>query len=193
MKSFLVPFVSMLIAEFGDKTMLVIFLLAEKWGVISTVIGAFIGTGLIMLVPIFFGYTLNILLPKYVILLIAGLLLVGTGVFMFFHKEEEEEGEGISSRSKKLPGWIIVALTIMILEFGDKTQLIAIGIASEYGGTLITWAGLTLGMFLIDISALVALPLVKKVPEKTFNVISSLIFFLLGIVELYRGIYFYIK
>ena len=74
-----------------------------------------------------------------------------------------------------------VALTFIIGEMGDKTQLAAVALASEMGSWLMVFAGAVAGMVIADGMGLVAGNyLQKKISPPTMQKVSAAIFIVFG-------------
>ncbi len=182
MKDFLIAFTTIFIAEIGDKTMLAVVFLARNFGLVPVIIGTFLGTAMIMLLPVAVGMSLNYLTNTGFTCFAGGFIFVATGMFFIYSAiKGGEEEESVSGRFLKMSPMLAVAITIFFMEFGDKTQILALGVTSKLGGSLFVWAGLTLGMFTADISSLLFLPLLQKIPERIFKGFSGFFFVILGV------------
>ena len=109
-------------------------------------------------------------------------------MLFLFNKEKEEtsEAKGILSKlsSIKLNYILIIALSIVLGELGDKTFLAAIGLGIQYSNYKIALViGAILGMVISDLIAIIlGKMLSKKIPENIMKKISGLLFIIFGIV-----------
>ncbi len=177
---FLIPFLSIAAAEFGDKTQLGVMLLASKtkkrwslfWGVM---LGFLVVDGLAILL----GATVTRLVPMQVIKWISGALFLIFGILILRDQSKcEEEGEARASSGN--PFWLGFAM-IGTAEWGDKTQ-IACGIFAARFHPLAVLAGAMSALSLLSLLALVAGGWVsKKIPEKIVHRVAGILFLLIGL------------
>lgn len=137
MKSFLVPFLSIALAELGDKTQLAVMLLSTKTRnrlqlFLGTLLAFFIVDGSAILA----GNWLTRLIPLLWIKLFSGALFVFFGIMILKNKEEDEEEQSSKTQNAFLLGFS----AIFFAELGDKTQ-----IASALFATKFAWPGVLAG------------------------------------------------
>lgn len=179
---FLIPFISIALAELGDKTQLIILLLAAKTKhhvlLASGIMAAFfIVDGLAILL----GSWITAVIPLSWLKLVAGLLFVFFGVLTL----RSENGCGCHEKevTMKSPFWSGFML-ILVSEMGDKTQIAAGLFATKYppltvlAGTMAALALLT--FFAIWLGSLIS----KKIDPKLLSKSAGVLFILIGIVIL---------
>ncbi|NLK21790.1 MAG: TMEM165/GDT1 family protein [Epulopiscium sp.] len=82
-KLFFSAFITLFIAELGDKTQLAVFCMsADKKQPIPIFLGASLGLILVTFIGAFFGEYLSKLIPQHIIKLVAGCLFIGIGIFV---------------------------------------------------------------------------------------------------------------
>ncbi len=184
--SFLLVFVS----ELGDKTQLLVLSFSSKTSTKNILLGVAIGSFFSHGIAILFGSTLGILdNPKFqeIIKFITYISFILFGIFSFLtvNKKEHDENNKFISKiiNSKLNYTFIIALSIVIGEFGDKTFLSSIGLGIQYPlykTSLII--GAILGMVISDFIAIIfGKVLLSKISDNTLKILSGLLFILFGV------------
>lgn len=179
LSDFLVPFVTVGIAELGDKTQFAVLSLASKTKkhaqLLAGVMLAFlIADG----VAIYLGDFITQLIPLKIIRIIAGLLFILFGILTL--RQHEEKGKTTQLRSPFMSGFSL----ILVSELGDKTQIAAGLLATRYNAWM-TFFGVMLALFVISVLAVYASKLLTHwMKPKTLTYVSGGIFLLLGIAQL---------
>lgn len=134
-----------LVAELGDKSQLLILLLATRYKPWHVLVGIGIAALILNILAVVVGSLLGDLIPKAVISTVAGLLFIGFGLFNLFSKQEDEEDlaaekEHLDAKSALLRLGPIVASfgAFFLAEFGDKTQVLALTIAADPQSALVS-------------------------------------------------------
>lgn len=190
---FFISFIIIFLAELGDKTQLLVLSFAAKSKVHNILLGIAIGTFLSHGIAIIFGSHvggLNNPLVLYILKIITYLTFLILGITGFIPSKEREANtkHGIISNitNTSLNYIFIVALSIIIGEIGDKTFIASLGLGFEYPNyklSLIT--GAILGMILSNSVAIIFGKLIEKfIPDKYVQIISSIIFIIMGIIGL---------
>jgi Ca2+/H+ antiporter, TMEM165/GDT1 family len=170
------------LAEMGDKTQLLAFVLAAKLKRKTPII-----------LGIFFATLANHFLAGYVGLWIAKILspetlkwIVAISFFVFglwTLKPDDLDKE------KKLMGSSVFVTTLFaffIVEMGDKTQLATIALAARFDSLLYVVMGTTLGMMIANVPAVwLGETLAHRINMKVMHVVAALLFVLLGILTLF--------
>ncbi len=186
LKEFIVSLSAIFLSELGDKTMFVTLALATRYGAVPVLSGILLGTGIVMILPVLAGFSLKFLVSQNVLMLIASGIFIFSGAYFLLDLFREEEEKEVEKERFKLPVWIATAIVIILLEFGDKTQLVTLGLAASMDKPLLVWSGATIGMFVADSSSLVLLPVIRKIDEKFVNIFMGIVFILLGIAGIIR-------
>jgi Ca2+/H+ antiporter, TMEM165/GDT1 family len=170
------------LAEMGDKTQLLAFVLATKLKRKTPII-----------LGIFFATLANHFLAGYVGLWIAKVLspetlkwIVAISFFVFglwtlkpddLNKEKKLMGSGI---------FVTTLVSFFIVEMGDKTQLATVALAARFNSVVLVVMGTTLGMMIADVPAVwFGETLAHRINMKLMHVIAALLFILLGILTLF--------
>ncbi|HOA81490.1 MAG TPA: TMEM165/GDT1 family protein [Defluviitaleaceae bacterium] len=82
-KLFFSAFITLFIAELGDKTQLAVFCMsADKNQPIPIFLGASLALVLVTFLGVFFGEYISKFIPEYIIKIIAGCLFIAIGIFV---------------------------------------------------------------------------------------------------------------
>lgn len=178
----LIPFFTICISEFADKTQIAIFLLSAKTKnylkLFSGVILAFV---IVDGFAIFLGYNLGNIIPKYILKISSSLIFILVGIFLLFEGFKKNKGENNIDKFHSLNPFLSGFLTVFLTEWGDKTQITAVLFSVKFKPVLV---------FLGTIMALASLSLIaiyfgkivsEKVNKKVISVTGGIIFLAIGI------------
>lgn len=175
-------FLLIFLAEMGDKSQILAMAFASRYpiGKVLTgiLIGAFLNDGLAVML----GSLVSTFLPINTIQIIAGFAFIAFALWILKPDGGEDQAGG---HKLKLGSVLTVAIVYFIGEFGDKTQLTAITLASQATFPVMILAGTVSGMFVTGgIGILIGRKLGDKLPETAVRLVSSAVFFLFGITRL---------
>lgn len=182
MDAFLISTSVVALAEVGDKTQLLAFLLAARFKRRTPIIaGIFVATLINHGFAGFLGQWLGNLLTPEVLRWALGLSLLAMAVWILIPDKLDEEDTHLA-----LFGVFgTTVLAFFMAEMGDKTQVATIVLAAQYDALLAVVAGTTLGMMIANVPAVV---LGKKVanalPTQKVHQVAAAIFAMLGILTL---------
>ena len=186
MEALLGAFGLVFLAELGDKSMLLAIAFAARyrpWPVLAGIaIAAFTMLGLSTVA----GAALGAALPERAVAIGGGLLFLGFGVWTLLDDDDDEEEDGEELRS----GSVLLGVTFafLIAEFGDKTMLATLTLASTQAAVP-TWLGAGLGMTAASGLAILVANLVgARLPEKVLRFVAAGAFLLFGVLLLLSGI-----
>lgn len=178
MMSFFIPFVSIMLAEFGDKTMLAVLLLASKtkrhgmlWAGVMLAFILVDGTAILLgaAAPRFF--------PVAAVKIISGLLFITGGILILRSKHEEDHVEKSKLKNPFLLGFAM----IFTAEWGDKTQ-IAAGLFAARFPIVPVFAGTVCALgVLSSVSIFAGHWLSTRVSGAKLQKIAAVIFIIMGI------------
>ena len=181
---FIIAFVLALISEIADKTQLVIPGLALKYNSpLKVFSGALLAhafmDGIAILLGAFFGFTLSSVLVKNsvgTVFIILGLW----GFYKLYRKTHRKES--------RIPGktpFTISLLTVMISEFGDKTQIASGLLSAKYLVPIPIFMGFVLALAAaIGFNVFVGSKIAQKLPRRTIKMITAVLFVLFGLFAL---------
>jgi putative Ca2+/H+ antiporter (TMEM165/GDT1 family) len=171
------------LAEIGDKTQLLAFILAARFKKpVPIIAGIFVATLINHALAGAVGAWITTAVRPEILRWVLGLSFIGMAVWtMIPDKIEEEEAKVVG----KLGVFGATLVTFFLAEMGDKTQLATVAMAAHYGTPLMVVSGTTLGMLLADVPAvLVGDKLSAKLPMKLVHAIAAAIFLVLGVATL---------
>ncbi|MFG6468207.1 TMEM165/GDT1 family protein [Roseateles sp. BYS87W] len=186
MQAFLIATGLVALAEIGDKTQLLAFMLAARFQrPVPIILGIFVAT--------VFNHAA------------AGAL--GTWLTSFIGPDALRWGLGVSFIA--MAGWMLIpdklddddtpkpghgvfvttVIAFFLAEMGDKTQIATVALAARFPADFVgVVAGTTFGMMLANVPAvLVGGKLAQKLPVKLVHTVAAVIFAVLGVLTLVAG------
>jgi putative Ca2+/H+ antiporter (TMEM165/GDT1 family) len=172
------------LAEMGDKTQLLSFVLAAKFKQkTSIILGIFAATLANHFLAGYVGTWLASLLSPTTMKWIVALSFFAFGLWALKPDKLEE--------NKTLRGtgvFLTAFIAFFLVEMGDKTQLATIALAARYDSLVAVVFGTTLGMMIANIPAVwMGEVLAHRVNMKIMRWIAAALFILLGILALCAG------
>lgn len=186
MEAFLVSTGVVALAEIGDKTQLLSFLLAARyrrpWPII---LGIFVATVFNHGLAGAAGSWINQLLGPDVLRWVLGLSFLAMAIWILTPDKIDDVQAGES------PRWGVFAATLtafFLAEMGDKTQIATVALAAQYSSFVPVVLGTTFGMMLANAPAvLLGERAAHKLPVRLIHGIAALIFAVLGVITLAGG------
>ncbi|MBW2980489.1 TMEM165/GDT1 family protein [Candidatus Woesearchaeota archaeon] len=175
-QDFFIPFLTIGLAEFGDKTQLAVLGLSTKTKkhlpLILGVVLAFILTdGL----AIILGDWISNFVPMRYIRTFAGVVFIVFGIIILMNTKEEK-----TKYELKNP-FISTFLLVSMMEMGDKTQIAAALFATKFNPVLV-FAGVIAALLVLSLLAVYAGKFIaKKVDKKIISKIAGILFILIGV------------
>ena len=183
-----VAFVTIFLAELGDKTQLITISFASKYPRMPVFLGVFLAMSIVTIIGVVVGAVLVSIIPIQVVKVLSGLIFIVFGVWTLVSKEEElEEEEGqIRSNGDQEPRKDKVLSTAFIMtslaEFGDKTQFAVIALTAQYGAPIFVYIGAVLAFALIvGIGVVLGKKMSEKVSSRWIEIGSGVLFIVIGI------------
>lgn len=175
---FFLPFVSIGLAEFGDKTQIVLLLLSSRTQKhLSLLLGAILGFMLVDGVAVCFGSCIARFIPQSILKFITAFLFFLIGVLLLLGKRKEEREGDITLKKPFLTAFLLIFLT----EWGDKTQLLSALFATRYHPLLVLLSVLSVLSLLSFIAIYLGRLLSYKIDHSLLTRISGGIFVLLAL------------
>lgn len=171
------------LAEIGDKTQLLAFILAARFKKpLPIVAGILAATVLNHGLAGALGAWITAMLNPGVLRWVLGASFLAMAVWTLIPDKIEEEETQIAS---KLGVFGATFVTFFLAEMGDKTQIATISMAAHYANPMLVVIGTTLGMLVADVPAVfVGDRLAAKIPMKLVHGVAAAIFALLGVATL---------
>ena len=183
MESFLVSTGVVALAEIGDKTQLLAFLLAARFKrPLPIVLGILVATILNHGLAGALGAWVTATLSPEILRWVLGLSFLAMAIWTLIPDEIEDEETQIAARFGVFGATLI---TFFLAEMGDKTQVATVAMAAHYADPLLVVAGTTLGMLIADVPAVfLGDRFSARVPMRLVHGIAAAIFAALGVATL---------
>jgi putative Ca2+/H+ antiporter (TMEM165/GDT1 family) len=171
------------LAEVGDKTQLLAFLLAAKFRKpVPIILGILVATLLNHGLAGALGTWITALFSPEVLRWVLGLSFLAMAVWILIPDE-------IDADDDKLVQFGVFGTTLIaffLAEMGDKTQIATIALAAQYGSFLWVVAGTTLGMMIANVPAVyLGERIAHRMPVRLVHWIAAAIFAILGVAVLF--------
>lgn len=182
MEAFLVSTGIVALAEIGDKTQLLAFILAAKFRKpVPIIIGILIATlanhGFAGAV----GAWVTTLLGPATLRWVLGVSFIGMAIWTLVPDKLDEDDAKLAQLG--VFGTTLVAF--FLAEMGDKTQIATIALAAQYQSLAMVVAGTTLGMMLANVPAVILGDrIANRIPVRLVHGIAAAIFAVLGVATL---------
>jgi len=182
MDAFLVSTGIVALAEIGDKTQLLAFLLAARFRrPLPIVAGIFVATIANHACAAAVGALVSRLLGPDVMRWVLGIAFLGMAAWVMVPDEVVEEETPLA----RFGVFLTTVLAFFVAEMGDKTQVATVALAARYSSAVAVVAGTTLGMMLANVPAVVfGDRIAGRVPLKLVHGLAALVFAVLGIATL---------
>lgn len=182
LESLFVPTLIVALAEIGDKTQLLAFILAAKFRKpVPIVFGIFVATlanhGFAGAV----GTWITTLMGPETLRWMLGISFIAmAGWTLIPDKFDEDEAKLV-----RLGVFTTTLIAFFLAEMGDKTQIATVALAAQYQNLIAVVAGTTLGMMVANVPAVImGDKIADKMPVKLVHRIAAAIFAFLGVATL---------
>lgn len=171
------------LAEVGDKTQLLAFILAARFRKpLPIILGILAATVINHGLAGALGAWITSIISPEVLRWVLGVSFIGMAVWTMIPDEIEEDETQVAQRFGIFGATFI---TFFLAEMGDKTQIATVAMAAHYTAPLMVVIGTTLGMLIADVPAVLAGDrLANKIPMKLLHSIAAAVFALLGVATL---------
>lgn len=184
MEAFLISTGVVALAEIGDKTQLLAFLLAARYKKpLPIILGILIATIANHALAGLLGTWLTQLMAPETLRWILGISFILMAAWVMIpDRLDEDEANPING----LGVFWTTMLVFFLAEMGDKTQIATVALAAQYQAFLMVVLGTTLGMMIANVPAvLIGKNMAKRIPVKLVHGIAALIFVVLGVATLF--------
>ena len=171
------------LAEIGDKTQLLAFILAARFKkplpiILGILCATVVNHGLAGALGAWITTTLSGDTLRWVL----GASFIGMAIWTLIPDKIEEEETQVA---KHLGVFGATLITFFLAEMGDKTQIATVAMAAKFPDPILVVIGTTLGMLIADVPAVfVGDRFAAKIPMKLVHSIAAGIFAILGIATL---------
>ena len=177
-----IPFVTIALAELGDKSQILVFLLASRTKkhlqfLTGVMLGFFVVDGFAILI----GSWVVELIPEIWLKIVTGSVFLLLGLLMFFSKGKDEEEARHQLKNPFITGFGL----IFMAEWGDKTQIASALFAAEYNPVLVLISVMA-ALLLLSVSAIyIGKIIADRINKNLTKKIGGLIFVMLGVLSLF--------
>ena len=182
MEAFLVSTGIVALAEIGDKTQLLAFILAAKFRkpvpiVLGILIATLINHGCAGAV----GAWVTTLLGAGTLRWVLGVSFIAMAIWTLVPDKFDEE----DAKLARLGVFGTTVVAFFLAEMGDKTQVATVALAAQYKDLVTVVAGTTLGMMLANVPAVILGDRIAgRIPVRVVHGIAAAIFAALGVATL---------
>jgi Ca2+/H+ antiporter, TMEM165/GDT1 family len=174
------------LAEMGDKTQLLAFILAARFKKpVPIILGILLATLVNHSLAGALGAWITSVISPDTMRWVLGLSFMGMAIWTLIPDKIEEEETQVA---QKLGVFGATLVTFFLAEMGDKTQIATVALAAHYGAPLMVVIGTTLGMLIADVPAVfVGNKFADKIPMKLVHSIAAGIFAIMGLLTLLKA------
>lgn len=171
------------LAEIGDKTQLLAFLLAARFKkplpiIAGILLATLLNHGLAGALGAWITTTIDPLWLRWGL----GLGFIGMAIWTLIPDKIDADETRIAQRFGVFGATLI---TFFLAEMGDKTQIATVAMAAHYGQAVLVVIGTTLGMLIADVPAVfLGDKLADRIPMRLVHGIAAAIFAALGVASL---------
>ncbi len=171
------------LAEIGDKTQLLAFILAARFKKpVPIILGILAATIVNHGLAGALGAWITSASSPEILRWVLGLSFIGMAVWTMIPDKIEDEETQVAM---KFGVFGATSITFFLAEMGDKTQIATVAMVAHYAAPLMVVMGTTLGMLVADVPAVfLGDKFANKIPMKLVHSIAAAIFALLGIATL---------
>lgn len=175
-QDFLIPFVSIGLAEMGDKTQLAVLCLASKTKkYIQLLFGVILAFAITDGLAILLGNFITAHIPILYIKIVSGVIFIIFGLIMLLNNKTEE-----AQCELKQP-FTSGFLLILVSEMGDKTQIASGLFATKYN-PIVVFIGVLLALTVLSIMAVYLGNFIAlKMNKRAISKIAGIVFVVLGV------------
>ena len=173
------------LAEIGDKTQLLAFILAARFRKpVPIILGILFATLLNHGLAGALGAWITSVVDREVLRWVLGVSFLAMAVWTMIPDKIEEEEAQVAQRLGVFGATLV---TFFLVEMGDKTQLATVALAAHYAATVAVVLGTTLGMLIADVPAVfLGNRFAPRIPMRLVHGIAAAIFAVMGLLALLR-------
>jgi putative Ca2+/H+ antiporter (TMEM165/GDT1 family) len=182
MEAFLISTGIVALAEVGDKTQLLAFILAAKFRKpVPIIVGILVATIANHAFAGALGSWITAIVSPEILRWVLGLSFLAMAAWTLVPDEFDED-------DAKLARYGVFGTTLIaffLAEIGDKTQIATVALAAQYQSVVAVVAGTTLGMMIANVPAvLLGDRIAHRMPTRLVHGVAAVIFAILGIATL---------
>ncbi len=185
MDALIASFCMVAIAEIGDKTQLLSFVLATRFRghALAIIAGIFVATVVNHALAAAAGDLVAQHVDPNVLRWVLGLSFLAFAVWALIpDKLDEDEGQRNATRHG---AFLTTTVLFFLAEMGDKTQLATVALGAKYSSLMLVAIGTTLGMMAANVPAvLIGEKLGQKFPLAKMRFVAAVLFAVFGVLIL---------
>ena len=177
MDALLTAFVGAGLAEWGDRTMLFVVVLAARfgrtWPILAGLAVAALLNGAVAAIG---GVYIHDLIPTRALSLLVALALIMAGAGSLLRRKPPDMAANWGTGA-----FVTAAASLTILEIGDKTQFLTFALAARFDSAALTLAGATAGILIANApAAVLGSAMQKSVPVQPIRYAIGALFLITG-------------
>ena len=182
MEAFLVSTSIVALAEIGDKTQLLAFVLAAKFRQATPIVlGILVATLANHALAGAIGSWLTALMEPRTLQWVLGISFIAMALWTLIPDKFDEADATLA----RLGVFGTTLVAFFLAEMGDKTQVATVALAAQYQALVAVVAGTTLGMMIANVPAvLLGDRLAGRLPVRLVHLVAAALFAVLGIATL---------
>jgi putative Ca2+/H+ antiporter (TMEM165/GDT1 family) len=186
MEALLISIGVVALAEIGDKTQLLAFILAARFRKpVPIVAGILLATIVNHGLAGALGAWITTVVSPETLRWILGASFIGMAAWTLIPDKIEEEETQVAKHFGVFGATLV---TFFLAEMGDKTQVATVALAAHYGAPVLVVIGTTLGMLIADVPAVfIGNRFAAKIPMKLVHSIAAAIFAVMGALTLFKA------
>lgn len=182
LEAFLVSTGIVALAEIGDKTQLLAFLLAAKFRrPVPIVLGILVATLANHAFAGAVGTWITTLMSPQALRWVLGISFIGMAVWTLIPDKLDDE----DAKLAKMGVFGTTLVAFFLAEMGDKTQIATVALAAQFQSLALVVAGTTLGMMIANVPAvLLGDRAAHRIPVRLVHGVAAVLFAILGVATL---------
>ncbi|MDY6825936.1 MAG: TMEM165/GDT1 family protein [Bacillota bacterium] len=177
-------FVTMFVAEMGDKSQLISLTMASCYPSLQVLTGAMVALAAVLGLAVMVGDYISSAVPHTLIAVIAGLVFIVMGLYNYRSRDERP------AECRGREGFFQTMIMVFVAEFGDKTQLAAVFLVAGFGYPLAVFGGAMAAMLLNHLLAVfVGSRFLARINPRYIRIASSALFIIIGLIIIIAEIF----
>lgn len=179
-------FGAIFVAEFGDKSQLLILAFATRYPWRPVVAGLVVASAAITGISVAIGAAVGTVLPATPVGIISGVAFLAVAAWTLRGDDDEETEADLAGRRRLVGIGLVLAVAgaFIVSELGDKTMLATFALSATQGA-LPTWIGSTAGEVAANLVAVaVGRQVGHRLSQRMVRIGSAVLFALAGVIVL---------
>ena len=170
-------FITIFVAEFGDKTQLVSMAMACRYPPLQVLAGAMTALAVVIGLAVVVGGFMATAIPHSLVAVVSGLVFIAIGIFSYLRKDDSDKV------CNDRDGFVQTMFMVFIAEFGDKTQLAALFLTASLGYPLAVFGGAMVAMLLNHLLAVyLGSRFISRINPRFVKIGTAVLFIAIGLI-----------